>query len=232
MLTIRRSKDRGHAQLDWLDSFHTFSFSSYFDPLFMGFRDLRVINEDRIAPARGFQTHPHKDMEIITYVISGELAHKDTLGNETRIRPGEVQRMSAGTGIQHSEFNSRTDMETHLLQIWILPSAKNLAPGYGQKNFATSFAEHPLTLTVSPDGRDNSIAMNQNAELWVGKWAEARSLDWKILSYRYGWVQVVSGPLVVNGHALEAGDGLAVAEEPVLQLRSQGPAEFLLFHLN
>lgn len=231
MITVRRSRDRGHAQFNWLDSYHSFSFASYYDPQFMGFRDLRVINEDRIAGGQGFPTHPHRDMEIITYVVSGELAHKDTLGNETKIKPGEVQRMSAGTGIQHSEYNSRNDGETHLLQIWILPSAQNLKPGYGQKNFVDSYRKNPLTLAVSPDGRDESIAINQNAELWVGQWSSASQLEWN-LNYPYGWIQVVKGPLIVNDMTLENGDGAAISSESRINIASKGPVEFLIFHLN
>jgi redox-sensitive bicupin YhaK (pirin superfamily) len=231
MITVRRSSERGHAERGWLKSFHTFSFADYYDPRFMGFHDLRVINEDWIAGGQGFPTHPHKDMEIITYVISGELSHKDSLGNGAAIRPGEVQRMSAGTGIRHSEFNSKKDEETHLLQIWILPEEEGLRPGYAQKNFADKLATEQLVLTVSRDGRDGSLTMNQDADFYVAKWGKADSFDFKARSGRKFWLQVVNGQLLMNGNKLEPGDAAAVSDEPTLRISSTGPAEFLLFDL-
>jgi len=231
MINVRRSNERGHAERGWLKSFHTFSFADYYDPEYMGFHDLRVINEDYIAEGQGFPTHPHKDMEIITYVVQGELAHKDTLGNSTVIKPGEVQRMSAGTGIQHSEFNNKKDQKTHLLQIWILPEARDLKPGYGQKNFADQFGTEKLVLTVSHDGRDGSINMNQDVDLHVGKWQAADSLDFNARSGRKYWLQLISGDLKVNQTSLNPGDGAAMADESALKISSSGPAEFLLFDL-
>lgn len=231
MITVRRAKDRGHAERGWLTSFHTFSFADYYDPQFMGFHDLRVINEDYVEGGQGFPTHPHKDMEIVTYVVEGELAHKDSMGNSTAIRPGEVQRMSAGTGIQHSEYNNKKDQRTHLLQIWILPEKKGIPPGYGQRSFAESFKTKDLTLTVSRDGRDGSISMNQDVDLYVGKWENAKSVEFKSRPGRKFWVQLVRGDLEINNLKMEKGDGAAIAEEPLLRLKSGGPSEFLLFDL-
>lgn len=231
MIALRRTDERGHANHGWLDSYFTFSFAEYHDPKFMGFSDLRVINEDRIAGGKGFQTHPHADMEIITYVIGGELAHKDTLGNEKRIRPGEVQRMSAGTGIKHSEFNPLPDTETHLLQIWILPDKRGYSPGYGQQDFSKQFNENDLTLTVSKTGRDGSISMNQDADVYVAKWPTAKSLKFNARADRSYWVQVVAGQITVNSLKLGPGDGGAITQENALQIQSADAAEFLLFDL-
>lgn len=232
MLQVRKAKERGHAVHGWLDSHHTFSFADYYDPDFMGFRDLRVINEDRIQGGQGFPTHPHKDMEIITYVIEGALEHKDTLGTQSVISPGEVQHMSAGTGIQHSEFNSLRDKETHLLQIWILPNAKGIKPGYGQKSFAEQIKKGELVLAASPEGRSGSIPIHQDVDLYFAKWNSAREQDFKFRGKsRYGWVQLVSGNLDVSGVSLGPGDGLAIAAEENLTLTSKGAAEFLLFDL-
>ncbi len=232
MIAHRRTSERGHANHGWLDSHFTFSFAEYYDPKFMGFRDLRVINEDRIAGGKGFQTHPHADMEIITYVISGALAHKDSLGNGTTIKPGEVQHMSAGTGIRHSEFNPLPDTETHLLQIWILPDKRGYPPGYGQKDFAQKFLESDLTLTVSKTGRNGSIAINQDVDLYVAKWREAKAVSFKARADRGYWLQVVSGEVKMNNLKLTSGDGGAVTDESELKIQSQGAAEFLLFDLN
>lgn len=231
MIQIRKSEERGHADHGWLDTYHTFSFADYYDPDFMGFRDLRVINEDRVAGDTGFPTHPHRDMEIITYVISGVLAHKDTLGNSTEIRPGEVQRMSAGTGIQHSEFNKYKE-PVHLLQIWIQPEKRGIEPGYGQKSFAAQIDKNDLTLVASRSGRDESVTINQDVDLYVGHWKAARSVDFPFRENRYAWLQLIDGELNFNHLSLKAGDGAAVARESVLKLNSTGPAHFLLFDLN
>lgn len=231
MIAPRRTDERGHANHGWLDSYFTFSFAEYYDPKFMGFRDLRVINEDRIEGGKGFGMHPHADMEIITYVVSGALAHKDTLGNQTTINPGEVQRMSAGTGIRHSEFNPLPDTKTHLLQIWILPDKKGYAPSYGQQDFTTSFAKNDLTLTVSKSGREGSIPMNQDVDLYVAKWREAKAVNFTARAGRGFWLQVVSGEVQLNNLNLKPGDGGAVSDENVLKIQSAGPAEFLLFDL-
>lgn len=232
MIAHRRTDERGHANHGWLDSYFTFSFAEYYDPKFMGFRDLRVINEDRIAGGKGFGTHPHADMEIITYVISGALQHKDSLGNGAMIKPGEVQHMSAGTGIRHSEFNPLPDSETHLLQIWILPDKKGYPPGYGQKDFSQQFLTNDLTLTVSKTGRDGSIAINQDVDLYVAKWEKAKTLSFKARAGRGFWVQLVRGELQINNLKLNPGDGVAVNEENELKMQSAGAAEFLLFDMN
>lgn len=231
MIEVRRSADRGHAEHGWLDSYHTFSFASYYDHKFMGFRDLRVINEDFVEGGQGFPTHPHKDMEIITYVIEGALAHKDSMGNATEILPGEVQRMSAGTGIQHSEFNPRKDARVHLLQIWIQPEKKGIEPSYAQKSFAKELENGGLKLVVSRDGREGSITMNQNVDLYVAKWAKAQKVKFPLRSSRYAWVQIVDGNLTLNGERLGKGDGAAIGGEALLELVSEGPVEFLLFDL-
>ncbi len=235
-MVLRRASERGRAKLDWLESYHTFSFSDYYDPEYMGYRDLRVINEDRIAPGKGFSTHPHRDMEIITYVVSGELEHRDTLGNQSIIRSGEVQRMSAGTGVKHSEYNPSTDQETHLLQIWILPERKGLTPGYAQKDFSELLREKKLVLAVSRDGRDGSLTMNQDVDVYVGRWSAADECDFQIRPGRALWLQIVKGEFTVEDHLgkdliLRDGDGLALADQDRLRWRSSGPAEFILFDL-
>lgn len=232
MIKIRKSAERGHAEHGWLRSFHTFSFANYYDPDFMGFRDLRVINEDYIAGGEGFPTHPHRDMEILTYVTSGALEHKDTLGTSSVIRPGEMQRMSAGTGVQHSEFNHFPNQETSLLQIWILPNRQGHKPGYEQKNFAESFAKNPLTLVASKDGRDGSLHINQDVDLYVGKWNAARTLEKPWQETRYGWLQVVNGTLSLNGINLSRGDAAAFGGEKNLSIKASNATEFLLFDLN
>ncbi len=233
MLQVRPADARGHANHGWLDSYHTFSFADYYDPSNMGFRDLRVINEDRIAGGRGFPTHGHNDMEIITYVIEGALAHKDTLGTSSLILPGEVQTMTAGSGIQHSEFNHLQDQSTHLLQIWILPDQSGLKPAYGQKSFAEqlqSVTNKNLVLVASKGAREGSVGIHQDVDLYVGKWATSTRVDFTLRS-PYGWVQMVRGSLVASGQTLSAGDGLAIANEKSLTFESKGAAEFLLFDL-
>jgi len=231
MIQVRKSEERGHANHGWLDSFHTFSFANYYDSRFMGFRDLRVINEDRIAGGGGFGTHPHKDMEIITYVIEGALAHKDSMGHSTAINAGEVQRMSAGTGVEHSEFNHSHNQKCHLLQIWILPDKRGVTPGYGQKSFAEQLAEGHLTLVISRDGRQESVPINQDVDLFAANWTTAKSVDFDLSPGRYAWVQVIAGELRLNHQILEGGDGAAIGDEAVLNLSSSGPVHFLLFDL-
>lgn len=230
MMRVRKANDRGHADHGWLKSHHTFSFADYYDPQFMHFRDLRVINEDFIAGGQGFPTHGHKDMEIITYIIDGKLEHKDSLGNTATISPGEVQRMSAGTGVRHSEYNHLKDRETHLLQIWILPEKNNIEPGYGQKNFSEALVQKGLVLAVSKDGRDGSITMNQSADVWVGRLSAGESREVALQSGRHAWIQVAKGELLVNGLSLRAGDGVAISEESKLQIESKG-SDFILFDL-
>lgn len=232
MLQVRKSEERGHAEHGWLDSFHTFSFADYYDPVFMGFRVLRVINEDRISGGRGFPTHPHRDMEIITYVIDGGLEHKDTLGTSSVILPGEVQHMSAGTGVEHSEFNHVKDKPCHLLQIWILPDARGVAPRYGQTSFAEKLNKENLVLVVSKDGRNGSLPIHQDTDLYAAKWSSAREHSFTFRApNRYGWLQLAKGELSVSGQALHAGDGLMISAEKNISLSTVRGAEFLLFDM-
>ena len=230
MITLRPSAARGHADHGWLDTFHTFSFADYHDPAHMGFRGLRVINEDRVAPGMGFGTHPHRDMEILTYILAGRLAHKDSMGHGREIAPGQLQAMSAGTGITHSEFNpSRTD-PVHLLQIWLLPDKKGHTPRYAE--WSPSAGEsHALTLLASPDGREGSAAIHQDARLYLVKLAAAEEVTHPIAPARAAWLQVMRGSLTLNGHALAAGDGAAVESESALALHGTADAEALLFDL-
>ena len=232
MINIRRSKERGHANHGWLDTNFTFSFADYHDPRFMGFRDLRVINEDRIEPAQGFPKHGHRDMEIITYMISGEIEHRDSMGNGETIRPSEVQRMTAGTGVLHSEYSSPTD-RTHLLQIWILPEKRNLTPGYEQKKFSSDEKRGKLRLIASRGGDDGSVHINQDVKLYASILNTGDELQHQFADGRHGWIQLISGSLAVNGEKLEAGDGAAISEEKALELKSLADnTEFLFFDLN
>ena len=231
MIKIRRSKERGHANHGWLDTHYTFSFSDYYDPRFMGFRDLRVINEDHIEPDQGFPKHGHKDMEIITYMISGELSHRDSMGNGETIRPNEVQRMTAGTGVLHSEFSSPTD-RTHLLQIWILPEKSRLEPGYEQKAFPAEEKTGRLRLVASRGGEDGSVHINQDVKVYASILDEGKSVTADLSVGRYAWVQVISGAVDLNGYTLETGDGAAVSDEAKLKLTAHtNDTEFLLFDL-
>src|SRR5687767_920414 len=232
MINIRRSNERGHANHGWLDTNFTFSFADYHDPAFMGFRDLRVINEDRIEPGQGFPKHGHRDMEIITYMISGEISHRDSMGNGETIHPDEVQRMTAGTGVLHSEYSSPTD-RTHLLQIWILPEKSNLEPGYEQKLFPRDEKQGRLKLIASRGGDDGSVHINQDVRLYSSILNEGERITHDLAEGRHAWVQLISGSLDVNGETLTAGDGAAISEERLLELRSlEGESEFLLFDLN
>ena len=232
MITIRRSEDRGKANYGWLDTNYTFSFSDYYDPRFMGFRDLRVINEDFIAPNQGFPTHGHRDMEIITYVISGELSHRDSMGNGETIHPHEVQRMTAGTGVLHSEYSSPTD-KTHLLQIWILPEKQNLMPSYEQKVFAPEEKQGKLRLVASRGADDGSVHINQDVKLFASILASDERVSYELAPERYAWIQLISGSLEVNGEKLNPGDGAAISNETLLEIRAlDDNAEFLLFDLN
>jgi redox-sensitive bicupin YhaK (pirin superfamily) len=231
MMQVRRSEERGHAKIDWLDSYHSFSFADYYDPKFMGFRALRVINDDRIAGGGGFPTHPHRDMEIITYVIEGALEHRDTLGTQSVIRPGEVQRMTAGTGIRHSEFNPQTDQTTHLLQIWILPDRAGYPPSYEQISFTNRLVVEDLVLVASRAGTGGSVSLHQDVNLYVGKWDSARQVAQPFAKDRYGWLQVVNGLVDVEGQTLKAGDGASFSGQTEITLASEGAAEFLLFDL-
>lgn len=228
MLKIRKSSDRGFADHGWLKSYHTFSFAEYFDRHHMNFGNLRVINEDYIGAGQGFGKHPHQDMEIITYVISGALSHQDSMGNSSTILPGEVQIMSAGTGVFHSEFNHEKNSETHLLQIWILPKEKGIAPRYGQKSFAV---DNTLKLVVSGSGREESLSINQDAEIFLGKFPAGKNEKIKINSGRKIWIQIISGKISVNDLTLENGDAVAIMDEDMIEIKSAEKSEFLLFDL-
>lgn len=232
MLTLRKSDDRGQADFGWLKARHSFSFGHYHDPSHMGFRDLRVINEDRIAKGGGFPTHGHRDMEIITYVLEGALEHRDSMGNGEVIRPGEVQVMSAGTGVQHSEFN-HAPSQTHLLQIWIMPDGDGHPPRYEQKVFADEEKADKLRLVVSPDGRDGSLWIHQDALICAATLTPGAMLSYELSSDRHAWVQVTRGAVSVNGTDLGAGDGAAISRETQVSLKGIGDvqAELLLFDL-
>lgn len=231
MMTVRRSRDRGAADLGWLRSHHTFSFASYHDPAHMGFGSLRVINEDHIQGGGGFDPHPHRDMEIITYIIAGALEHRDSMGNTAVIRPGEVQHMSAGQGVVHSEYNYLKDEETHLLQIWILPKTRGLSPSYGQKDFSASLARSPMVLAASGDGREGSITIHQDADLYVIRLQGDQPLSFALRPQRQAWLQVVKGSVKLLGVELYQGDGAAVTDEALLSFTSSDDAELLLFDL-
>ena len=231
MLNLRRSEDRGHVNHGWLDARHTFSFGTYHDPEHMGFRDLRVINEDVIEPGQGFGTHPHRDMEILTYVIEGALEHKDNLGNGSVIRPGDVQWMSAGTGVMHSEFNPSPDERTHLLQIWVLPDRKGRAPDYAEKNFSREERRDRLRLVASPDGADGSLTWGQDVRLFASVMSAGNGGQLTLAPGRHAWIQLVAGETAVNGVRLRSGDGLAVSDTPELNFMADAESEFLVFDL-
>ena len=232
MITVRRASERGHFDFGWLDTHHTFSFGDYYDPRFMGFRSLRVINEDFVHPSRGFPTHPHRDMEIITYILEGALAHKDSMGNGSVIRPGDVQRMSAGTGVRHSEANPSDAESVHLLQIWIMPAEYGIAPGYEQKFFGDEEKRGRLRLVASPDGRDGSVTIHQDASIYAALLGPAQEVTHRLAEGRGAWLQVARGAVELNGQALSQGDGAAVGEEESLRITGREPAEVLLFDLD
>ena len=231
MITVRRSGDRGHFDHGWLDTRHTFSFADYRDPAHMGFRSLRVINEDRVQPGQGFGKHPHRDMEIVSYVVSGALAHEDSMGNGSAIRPGEVQRMSAGTGVVHGEFNHSRTEPVHFLQIWILPASQGLPPGYEQKRFPDEEKRGRLRLVASPDGAGGSVTVHQDARLYAALLAPGQAVTHPLAQGRHAWVQVIRGEVEASGERLAAGDGAAVSGEPSLSLRGVQDAEVLVFDL-
>jgi redox-sensitive bicupin YhaK (pirin superfamily) len=231
MLTIRRANERGHADHGWLQSWHTFSFADFHDPDHMGFSVLRVINEDFVQPGQGFGTHPHRDMEILTWVLDGALEHKDSMGNGSAIRPGEMQYMSAGTGVTHSEFNHSKDEVVHLLQIWIETNERGARPRYGQKNFAGGLKAGGLCLLASPDGRDGSIAIRQDARVQAARTPVSREFAVDLGANRSAWLQVARGSLRCNGEALEQGDAAAIQKERKLSLVTGKGCEFLLFDL-
>lgn len=231
MINIRRSNERGHANHGWLDTRFSFSFADYYDPAFMGFRDLRVINEDVIEAAQGFPTHGHRDMEIITYVITGEISHRDSMGNGETVKPNEVQRMTAGTGILHSEYSSPTE-RTHLLQIWIQPEKKNLQPSYEQTFFSPEEKHGKLKLVASRGGDDDSVHINQDVKLYASILKDGEEVSLDLAEGRHAWVQLISGTLDVNGKTLNHGDGAAISSENLLRLKSLADrTEFLLFDL-
>ncbi|NJK64242.1 MAG: pirin family protein [Synechococcaceae cyanobacterium SM2_3_1] len=231
MMKLRRRHERGHANFGWLDSYHSFSFGNYYDPEHMGFRSLRVINDDNIAAGSGFGTHPHRDMEIITYVLEGAVEHKDSLGTGSIIRPGEIQRMTAGTGILHSEYNPSDTELTHLLQIWILPQQQGLEPSYEQK--VTHMEETPgqLKLIAAADGSHGAVTIHQDVALYAGKLQAGDQISYALQPNRHAWIQVARGTLHLNGQELQAGDGAAISDELSLDLRATGEAEVLLFDL-
>ncbi len=231
MIQVRRSADRGHVQHGWLDTFHTFSFDTYHDPAHTQFRALRVINEDRVAPGAGFPTHPHRDMEIITYVLEGALEHQDSLGNGSVIRPGDGQRMSAGTGIRHSEANASKTEPVHLLQIWILPEKKGLDPGYEQKSFALEEKRGRLRLIAARDGRDGAVTVHQNVSLYASVLGSGQQVEHRLARGRHAWLQVARGAVSLNSSSLAQGDGAAVSEEEKLTIRAEKDGEVLLFDL-
>lgn len=231
MLEVRKSEDRGAFNYGWLETKHTFSFSQYYDQNFMGFGVLRVINEDKILGGAGFGEHSHSDMEIITYVISGALKHQDSMGNETVIRPGEIQIMSAGTGVTHSEFNNSQDEEAHILQVWILPETESLAPSYDQKSFSENLGCSDVILVATGSGRDDTVKINQDVDIYVGK---ARSDGEKIIKtfkYRKSWIQVVTGEVSVFDYKLYPGDGVGIEDKDSIEITWKKGAEFLVFDL-
>jgi hypothetical protein len=231
MIHVRPGAERGATRLAWLDGKHSFSFGQYYDPRYMGFGPLRVINEDVVAPGGGFATHPHANMEIITYILSGALEHKDSLGTGSVIRPGEVQRMSAGSGITHSEFNHSKSEPVHLLQIWIQPDRLNIAPSYEQKSFASDDLGGRLRLVASSDGREGSVRIQQDARVFASALRTGERVHHDLGARRRAWVQVARGAVSINGLALKAGDGIAAWDEPALDIAGVEPAEVLLFDL-
>ncbi|HEY8608872.1 MAG TPA: pirin family protein [Noviherbaspirillum sp.] len=230
MIELRKSGERGHADHGWLDSWHSFSFGDYYDPQYMGFGPLRVINEDRVAPGRGFGAHGHRDMEIISYVLAGELAHQDSMGNGSVLRPGDVQRMSAGRGVMHAEYNHSRDQPTHFLQIWIEPNVHGISPGYQEKHFPSSEKEGRLRLIASPDGAQGSVLIHQDARVFAGLFGDGRA-EFSFVQGRRGYLHVARGALTVNGVALSAGDAIRVSEEAGLTIGPGDDAEILLFDL-
>jgi redox-sensitive bicupin YhaK (pirin superfamily) len=231
MIKIRRAEERGHAEHGWLESYHTFSFADYHDSRFMGFRALRVINEDRVRPGKGFGTHSHRDMEIITYVIEGALQHEDSLGNGSIIRPGDVQRMSAGTGVAHSEFNASRDELVHFLQIWILPRQNGLPASYEQRTFPEAERTDRLRLVGSSDGRNGSVVIHQDVDLYAAILSAGAEVEHSLRPNRHAWLQIVDGLVSLDGEELVVGDGAAISEAPALRIKAEERSEILLFDL-
>jgi redox-sensitive bicupin YhaK (pirin superfamily) len=234
MINVRSAAERGHANHGWLDSFHTFSFANYYDPAHMGFRSLRVINEDRVEPGRGFGAHPHRDMEIVTYVLEGGIRHNDSMGTGSVIEPGDVQRMSAGTGVTHSEYNASRTEPVHFLQIWLEPSQRGIAPSYEQKSFSAEEKRGHLRVVASPDARDGSIGIHNDTVLYAGLFAAGEAAQLELAPQRHAWVHVARGSVKVNGKELHAGDAVALSDEPVLRVEGVAGAddgEVLVFDL-
>ena len=231
MIDIRKSDERGHANHGWLDTHFTFSFADYFDPEHVQFRTLRVMNDDRVAGGGGFPTHPHRDMEIVTYVLEGALEHRDSMGNGSMIKPGDVQYMSAGTGVKHSEFNASETEPVHLYQIWMLPDKNGHKPAYDQKNFSEAEKRGKLRLLASPDGRDGSVKIRQDNELYATVLGKGEAVKHELKPKRHAYVQVARGSVKLNGTKLEEGDGAAISEEKALELTGVSKAEVLLFDL-
>lgn len=231
MLTVRKAEDRGHANHGWLDSYHSFSFANYYDPQHMGFRSLRVINEDAIVPAKGFPTHPHRDMEIITYVVSGAVAHKDSIGNTEKVGAGGVQRFSAGTGITHSEFNPSSTEGLHLLQIWLLPEQQGITPSYEQKEFPTATKRGQWRAIANREAMDGAVKLHQDAALYATILEPGEQLTYTLQADRHAWVQIVQGEVTLNGTTLDKGDAAAISNETKLAFEASTDAEILLFDL-
>lgn len=231
MIQVRKAAERGHFNHGWLDTYHTFSFAEYRDPAHTHFRALRVMNEDRVAPGQGFGMHPHRDMEIVTYVLEGALEHKDSMGNGEVLRPGELQRMSAGTGLLHSEFNPSDDEAVHLYQIWLFPDRKGLEPSYEQKAFPAKERRNRLRLVASPDASDGALTIHQNARIYLATLEGRRSLSHELAPGRHAWLQVLRGAVELNATPLGTGDGAAVSQERLLEITATEPAEMMLFDL-
>jgi len=231
MVTLRPAEERGHADHGWLSTYHTFSFSDYYDPAHNGFRSLRVINEDRVKPGQGFGTHPHRDMEIISYVLEGALEHRDSMGNGSIIRPGDVQRMSAGTGVTHSEFNSSGTELVHFLQIWLVPAARGITPSYEQKSFPRLETEGRLKLVASPDGHDRSVTIHTDARLYCGRFEQGVTGELGLAKGRHAWVQLARGRALINGSELQAGDGAALSDVGLVRIEGVHASELLVFDL-
>jgi redox-sensitive bicupin YhaK (pirin superfamily) len=231
MMNIRKANERGHAEHGWLDTYHTFSFADYYDPQWMGYRSLRVINDDLVMPGMGFGAHPHRDMEIITYILSGQLEHKDSMGNGRVIQTGDVQYMAAGRGVQHSEFNPSNQEAVHLLQIWIQPDEKGVKPRYAEKSLRDA-ETGKLHLITSKTGRDGSIAIHQDADLWLAKMEAGQKISQPLAQGRHAWLHVAEGEIVLNGKTLSGGDAAAIDREAKLELSANKPSQVLLFDLN
>jgi redox-sensitive bicupin YhaK (pirin superfamily) len=231
MIKIRKAEKRGHFDFGWLNTYHTFSFGDYYDPTHMGFRSLRVINEDVVQKGRGFPRHGHRDMEIFTYILKGALQHRDSMGNGSIIRPGDVQRMSAGTGVTHSESNASPDEPVHLLQIWILPSEEGITPDYEEKRFSEGEKRNNLRLIISPDAAAGSVRIHQDARVYASVMDQNHEVSHPLDPGRHAWLQVAAGAVALNGIELKQGDGAAVSEESNITIAAQGPSEILLFDL-